>query len=147
MYKNVARKKYLLIAKKKCKSKREIRIGIRQQLQYVKRDLKYINTLLEKHPLAKSVLKKRDWKLLQVISELYRQQVEMYKKREHKILDRIVSIYQPHVRPMPRGKDRISTEFGRKQLVMLKDGYTHVALIGWDNYNKGPLTERKPGKV
>lgn len=139
MYRINARKKYLLIAKKKCKSKREIRRGIRQQLQYVKRDLKYINTLLEKHPLAKGVLKKRDWKLLQVISELYRQQAEMYKKREHKILDRIVNIYQPHVRPMPRGKDRVSTEFGSKQLVMLKDGYTHVALIGWDNYNEGPL--------
>jgi len=139
MYKKVARKKYLLIAKKKCKSKREIRRCIRQQLQYVKRDLKYINSLIEQHAVCKIVLKKRDWKLLQVISELYRQQAAMYKKREQKIEDRIVSIYQPHVRPMPRGKDRVSTEFGSKQLVMLKDGYTHVALIGWDNYNEGPL--------
>lgn len=139
MYKQVARKKYLLIAKKKCKSKREIRRGIRQQLQYVKRDLKYINSLIEQQAISKSVLKKRDWKLIQVISELHRQQAAMYKKKEQKIEDRIVSIYQPHVRPMPRGKDRVSTEFGSKQLVMLKDGYTHVSMIAWDNYNEGPL--------
>ncbi len=29
------------------------------------------------------------------------------------------------------------TEFGSKQLVMLKDGYTHVQIISWDNFNEG----------
>lgn len=70
---------------------------------------------------------------------MYRQQVEMYKKREQKITDRIVSIYQPYVRPMPRGKDRVSTEFGSKQLVLLKDGYTHIENLSWNNYNEGGL--------
>jgi len=41
------------------------------------------------------------------------------------------------VRPMPRGKDRVQTEFGSKQLVMLKDGYTHVQKISWDNFYEG----------
>lgn len=139
MYRKMARQKYLLLAKKKCKTRREIRKGIRQQLQYVKRDLKYMYSLIEKHLVCKDALKPRDWKLLQVTGELYRQQAEMYKKQEQRIEDRIVSIYQPHVRPMPRGKDRASTEFGSKQLVMLKDGYTHVERIGWDNFNEGPL--------
>src|SRR5205085_8763136 len=52
------------------------------------------------------------------------------------IADRIVSIYQPHVRPMPRGKDSRTTEFGSKQLVMQKDGYTHVHRIEWNNFNE-----------
>ncbi|WPQ60842.1 IS5 family transposase [Chitinophaga sancti] len=139
MYRNIARKQYLNIAKKKNKSKRDIRRGIRQQLQYVKRDLKYINWLIETGPTFKETLKPKEWTLIQVIQEMYRQQVEMYKKREQKISDRIVSIYQPHVRPMPRGKDRVSTEFGSKQLVLLKDGYTHIEKLSWDNYNEGGL--------
>jgi transposase, IS5 family len=139
MYRRIARKQYLNIAKKKNKSKRDIRRGIRQQLQYVKRDLKYINWLIESEATFKGALKMKDWRLIRVIQEMYHQQAEMYKNREHKISDRIVSIYQPHVRPMPRGKDRVSTEFGSKQLVMLKDGYTHIEKLSWDNYNEGSL--------
>jgi len=87
-------------------------------------------------------LNKRDWQLLRVIAELWRQQNQMYQNKVHSIEDRIVSIYQPHVRPIPRGKDKATTEFGSKQLVMQKDGYTHVYKIGWDNYNEAILLER-----
>jgi transposase, IS5 family len=137
MYKNNARKQYLTLAKKKKKTKKQIRKGLRSQLQYVSRDLKYINKLLEDHTPLKEALDKRDWKLLQVIHELYRQQQQMYTADKRSIEHRIVSIYQPRVRPMPRGKDRAQTEFGSKQLVMLKDGYTHVQQISWDNFNEG----------
>ena len=61
----------------------------------------------------------------------------MYKEDKRSIEHRIVSLYQPHVRPVPRGKDQVQTEFGSKQLVMLKDGFTHVQTIGWDNFNEG----------
>lgn len=137
MYKNKARQQYLSIAKKKKKTKKDIRKGLRRGLQYVSRDLKYINKLLEEHTTLKTALDKRDWKLLQVIHEVYRQQHEMHTEDKRTIEHRIVSLYQPHVRPMPRGKDRVQTEFGSKQLVMLKDGYTHVQTIGWDNFNEG----------
>lgn len=137
MYKNKARQQYLTLAKKKKKTKKQIRKGLRSQLQYVSRDLKYINKLLEEHATLKTALDKRDWKLLQVIHEVYRQQQQMYKEDRRTIEHRIVSLYQPHVRPMPRGKDRAQTEFGSKQLVMLKDGYTHVQKISWDNFNEG----------
>jgi len=137
MYKNKARQQYLTIAKKKKKTKKDIRKGLRRQLQYVSRDIKYINKLLEAHTTLKTALDKRDWKLLQVIHEVYRQQHQMYTEDKRTIEHRIVSLYQPHVRPMPRGKDRVQTEFGSKQLVMLKDGYTHVQTISWDNFNEG----------
>ncbi len=137
MYKNNARKQYLTLAKKKKKTKKQIRKGLRSQLQYVWRDLKYINKLLEDHTPLKKALDKRDWKLLQVVHEVYRQQQQMYTEDKRSIEHRIVSLYQPHVRPMPRGKDRAQTEFGSKQLVMLKDGYTHVQQISWDSFNEG----------
>jgi hypothetical protein len=137
MYKNKARQQYLSIAKKKRKTKKNIRKGLRSQLQYVSRDIKYINKLIEEHSTLRMALNKRDWKLLAVIHEVYRQQHEMYTEDKRTIEHRIVSLYQPHVRPMPRGKDRVQTEFGSKQLVMLKAGYTHVQTISWDNFNEG----------
>lgn len=137
MYKINARKDYLGLAKKKKKTKKNIRKGLRAQLQYVSRDLKHINKLLEENTSLKAALDKRDWKLLQVIHEVYRQQKEMYTEDKRSIEDRIVSLYQAHVRPMPRGKDRVQTEFGSKQLVMLKDGFTHVQKISWDNFYEG----------
>jgi len=137
MYKKKARQKYLTLAKKKKKTKKDIRKALRGQLQYVSRDIKYLNKLLEQHTTLKTVLNKRDWKLLQVIHEVYRQQQEMYTEDKRSIEHRIVSLYQPHVRPIPRGKDRVQTEFGSKQLIMLKEGYTHVQTISWDNFNEG----------
>lgn len=137
MYKNKARQQYLTLAKKKKKTKKEIRKGLRRQLQYVSRDLKYINELIAQHTTLRKALDKRDWNILQVIHEVYRQQHEMYTEDKRTIEHRIVSLYQPHVRPMPRGKDRVQTEFGSKQLVMLKDGYSHVQTINWDNFNEG----------
>ena len=83
------------------------------------------------------VLTPRDWELLDTIRKTYRQQFSMFTQQVHSIENRIVSIYQPHVRPIPRGKDRVSTEFGSKQLILLKDGFTHVQAISWDNFNEG----------
>lgn len=142
MYSEIARKRYLLVAKSKRKSRAALRKGIRQQLQYVKRDLGYIDAMVEMSELFRLSLDKRDWKLLMVIHELYRQQHWMYRHEEHSIADRIVNLYQPHVRPMPRGKDRVSTEFGSKQLVILKDGYAHVCRLEWDNFNDGVWLEQ-----
>src|SRR5215210_1860236 len=110
MYKNKARQQYLTLAKKK--TKKDIGKALRRQLQYVSRDIKYINHLLEQHQNLKTTLNKRDWKLLEVIHEVFRQQQEMYKEDKRTIEHRIVSLYQPHVRPIPRGKDRVQTEFG-----------------------------------
>jgi transposase, IS5 family len=141
-YKRKARRRYLVIVKKKNKTKKEIRKGLRQQLQYVKRDLGYIDDLLDKHATLRRALDKRDWKLIRALHETYRQQQEMYNENKHSIADRIVSIYQPHVRPMPRGKDKASVEFGSKQLLMYKDGYTHVHTIGWDNFNEGTCLQQ-----
>jgi hypothetical protein len=137
MYKNKARQQYLTVAKKKKKTKKDIRKALRHQLQYVSRDIKYINKLLEQQTTLKAALNKRDWKLLQVIHEVQRQQQEMFTEDKRTIEHRIVSLYQPHVRPIPRGKDRVQTEFGSKQLVMLKDGFTHMQTISWDNFNEG----------
>ena len=53
MYKNKARQQYLSIAKKKKKTKKDIRKGLRSQLQHVSRDIKYVDKLLGQHTTLK----------------------------------------------------------------------------------------------
>jgi IS5 family transposase len=46
-YRQEARKKYLMIAKKKRKSEKEIRRGIKEQLGYLRRNISHINKMLD----------------------------------------------------------------------------------------------------
>ena len=145
-YREKARKDYLKVAKKPRASKKQIRVGIRKQLQYIGRDLRYIKKLSfckdlgRVNPLKK--LNNRMYKNLLVISELYRQQKSMYERRSHKIADRIVSISQPHVRPIVRGKANAEVEFGAKLSVAMVDGYAFLEKISWDAFNEGGELKR-----
>ena len=134
-YRRVARKDYLNISKKKRKSKKTIRRGIKAQLQYVARDLRNIDQLLNK-PERLLVLIKRDKELLQTIRKVYEQQKWMYDNNKHSCPDRIVSIFQPHVRPIVRGKDKNNTEFGSKINISEVNGFCRIDRLSWDAYNE-----------
>jgi len=135
-YRRVARKAYLNISKKKSKTKKEIRRGIKAQLGYLGRNLKSIDKIFEQNPFAERFLNKSDYRYLLVIGTLYRQQLEMYTKGEHQIDNRIVSIHQPHIRPIVRGKEKYKTEFGPKINVSLQNGYTRINDIEYEAYNE-----------
>jgi len=120
-YRQKARKAYLQIVKHRRKSKKtKMRKAIRQQLQFLRRNLEHIRQLSELTPL--SALPGRLYQDLLVISELYRQQQEMYDRKVRSTPGRIVSISQPHVRPIVRGKDRSDVEFGAKVSVSMVNG-------------------------
>jgi len=65
-YRRKARKEFLLTIKKRRKSRKEIRRGIKGQLQYIRRDLKIVDGLLSK-PGRDTVLDKRDKNILKTI--------------------------------------------------------------------------------
>ncbi len=134
-YRQRARKQFLSVAKDKRISRKKMRRCRRQQLGYVRRNLKSIDRLAQHTGL--SVLSRRQYKELLVISEVLRQQQWMYKHRSRRIDDRIVSISQPHVRPIKRGKAGSDTEFGAKVSISLVDGVSFVDRISWDNFNEG----------
>lgn len=136
-YRRRARKEYLALAKKRKKSVKELRKGIRKQLNYLKRNLRTINMLLDGYAGREIPLEYKDFKTLWVISEIYRQQQEMYDQRRHRIDARIVSVSQPHVRPIVRGKPGKEVEFGAKISASVIDGYTFLERISWDAYNEG----------
>lgn len=133
-YRQRARRQFLSVAKDKRMSRQKIRKCLRQQLGYLRRNLKSIGQLAEQTGL--SCLPPRNYKDLLVISEVYRQQQWMYDNRSRRIDDRIVSISQPHVRPIKRGKAAAGTEFGAKVSISLVDGVSFVDTISWDNYNE-----------
>lgn len=135
-YRIKARKKYLNVAKKKKKTHKEIRKAVGAQLNFVRRDLNYIDKLLSGYPNFKGILDKHQIKYLQVVNETYRQQKEMHVNRSHSTSDRIVSIHQPYVRPMVRGKAGSNVEFGSKIGVCVHEGLTYLDNLSWNSYNE-----------
>lgn len=135
-YREVARREYVSYTKKRRHSAKEIRRAIRGQLQYLRRDLGYIDTMANETHTLLSTLPRGLYRKLLVIHEVYRQQKEMYDNGTNRCNDRIVSIDQPHVRPIVRGKAGCPTEFGAKIVVALIGGYAFIVQEGWDNYNE-----------
>jgi hypothetical protein len=131
-YRRKARKEYLAVSKKKHKTKKEIRKAVGKQLRYLRRNIKHIDKLLDFFEGQYFPLNKRDQKILWVIQLLYKQQEEMYREKK----DRIVNIYQPYVRPIPRGKEKASVEFGAKLGVSEVEGYCRINHLSWDAYNE-----------
>jgi len=138
-YRVKARQDYLAIAKQKRSSAKVRRRGIKQQLQYLRRNLGHIERLLAYWPEGTPVplprwLMYRYW----VIPHLYQQQQEMYRTKSRRCDDRIVSISQPYVRPIIRGKLGKPVEFGAKLSVSLSDeGLACVDHLRWDAFHEG----------
>ncbi|MBT9145759.1 MAG: hypothetical protein DDT42_01636 [candidate division WS2 bacterium] len=135
-YRRLARKIYLNVAKKKNKSKKEIRKGIGQQLRYLNRNLKNIDKLSDTTEGMSFPLEHRDQRIYRVIQHIYEQQYQMYKEHTHSVDSRIVNIYQPYVRPFVRGKDKAQVEFGAKPGVSIQNGYARINTLSWEAYNE-----------
>ena len=140
-YREVARRDYLAVAKQRRIQGKLLRKGLKQQLNYISRNLKHIDKLLEAGS-SLEVLSKRQLRDLWVVNELYRQQKEMFDKKECRIEDRIVSISQPHIRPIVRGKAKSKVEFGAKIAISLVDGYAFIDKLSWDNFNEGVMLKQ-----
>ena len=134
-YRQTARRDYLRIVKRRKKSRKLIRKGLRQQLNYVRRNLGHIDQLINAGATL-AVLNPREYKTLLVIHEVYRQQQHMYQHKQRRIDDRLVSIAQPHVRPIVRGKAGTPVEFGAKFAISCVAGYVFLDHLSWDNFNE-----------
>lgn len=137
-YRMNARKDYLSLAKRRKRGAKLIRKAIKKQLQYIRRDLCYIDDYLS-----------RGWELsprhtnrLAVIRKVYEQQKYMYENCTHTVPDRIVSISQPYIRPIVRGKAKTPTEFGAKLDVSIDDnGMARIEKQSFTAYSEGEVLE------
>ena len=113
-YRKKARKVYLALAKRRNPKTNKRRNGIRQQLQYLKRNLTHIDKLLNLVTDESTALTFPQRRQFWIIQHVYRQQEEMYRNRSQRCDHRIVSISQPYVGPVVRGKASKKVEFGAK---------------------------------
>ena len=86
MYRRNARKDYLNLAKCKKRTIKKIRKAIKQQLQYIRRNRKYIDTLVD----SGCKLTSKQVERLAVIDKVCEQQKYMYENKVHSVPDRIV---------------------------------------------------------
>ena len=137
MYRKNARKDYLSLAKCKKRSAKRIRKAVKQQLQYVRRDLRYVDEFLDLDDVS---LTEKQSEQLEVIRKVYEQQLFMYENKTHSVENRIVSISQPFIRPIVRGKARTPVEFGAKlDLSVDEYGMTRVEKLSFDAYNESEV--------
>ena len=139
-YRKVARMQYLNFAKKKNKAFKQIRKARKQQLQFLKRNLKRLDEVIQYVQQQNNSLRlpfeHRDLRILWAVRLVYAQQLQMHNENTNRIDDRIVSIYQPYVRPIMRGKARHKVEFGSKNGISLQHGYVLLEKLSWDAYNE-----------
>lgn len=135
-YRRNARKDYLALAKQRRRTSKAIRKAIKKQLQYIRRDLGFINTFVQE---GKELSPKEAARLL-VIQKVYEQQLYMYENKVHTVADRIVSISQPYIRPIVRGKAKSPTEFGTKLDLSVDDnGMARIERQSFDAYNESDV--------
>ena len=139
MYRQKARKDYLNLAKCKKRSRKKIRNAVKKQLQYVRRDLSYIDLYMEQDDIE---FTEKQMQRIRVIRELYEQQKYMYDNRVHSVKDRIVSISQPYIRPVVRGKAKTPVEFGAKLDMSIDEkGIARLEHLCFDAYNECDVLE------
>ena len=144
-YRQKARKDYLAVAKRRKPARKRLRRAIKQQLQYVRRNLKHIDSMLDGWSIdTPSPLSTRLLRAYWVIQHIYAQQNEMYHNKSKRCDDRIVSLHQPHLRPIVRGKQDAPVEFGAKLSVSMdQDGIACVDELRWDAFHEGGDLKRQ----
>jgi hypothetical protein len=98
----------------------------------LRRLLELHSALCEKHHVKFSRSKTEQ---LKTIHRLYQQQFK--KIHGEKIEDRIVSISKPYIRPIIRGKEVKSVEFGAKVNKIQVDGINFIEHFSYDAFNEG----------
>jgi hypothetical protein len=138
-YREVARRRFLKLNKRRRKSAKKIRKELRYQLGCIKRNLGYI----EAYELTYGTdrLFRIECDRLDTIKKFYPQQKEMFDNKSHSVADRIVSLSQPWIRPIVRGKTKSPTEFGAKISISVVNGYTFIDRLSFDAYNEGEAEE------
>jgi hypothetical protein len=131
-YRQIARREYLSIVRRKKKSAKFIRKQNKKLLQFLERDLRSISKL----QADGGVLTEKETETLVVIQEVAHQQREMLRTHSHSVGHRIVSVSQPYLRPIVRGKARAAVEFGAKLDLSVSGGFFHVERVSYEAFNE-----------
>lgn len=101
--------------------------------------LKEIREIERGHENAENLLTVREKSDLEIITRMYRQQKNHFRNNDSResIPNRIVSLSKPHLRPIVRGKEVKSVEFGAKVNNILVDGISFIEKQSFNAFNEG----------
>ena len=85
------------------------------------------------------LLNEKQLDILETVTRVYRQQKNHFKSGDSResIPNRIVSISKPYVRPIVRGKENKTVEFGAKSNNILIDGISFIEKVSFNAFNEG----------
>jgi len=126
------RKEYLSYQKSKKKTRRAEKKLRKKLIKYLRRLLELNSILSKQHNIT---LSHRLSKRLETIGNIYEQQIK--KVAGEQIENRIVSISKEYIRPIIRGKETKSVEFGAKVNKLQVDGISFIEHLGYDAFNEG----------
>ena len=139
------RTKYLDVAranmgytKQRKHSRSQTRSIVRRLLQLLGKILKEIRKMEREHAGAE-VLTDKERKTIGIVTKVYRQQSNHFESGNPResIPDRIVSVSKPYVRPIVRGKEVKSVEFGAKCNNIQVDGISFIEKLSFNAFNEG----------
>ena len=111
----------------------------RRLLDLLGKILKEIREIVRGHENTENLLTVREKSDIEIITKMYCQQKNHFQNNDSResIPNRIVSLSKPHLRPIVRGKEVKSVEFGAKVNNILVDGISFIEKLSFNAFNEG----------
>src|SRR6266498_2321153 len=122
---------YQKTRKKSRRAEKKLR---KKLLKFLLKLLQQLNALQEKYRLT---LPGKQQTKLHTIVKVYEQQHSKLYGHVTQIKDRIVSLSKPYIRPIVRGKETKTVEFGAKVNILQIDGINFIEHLSYDAFNEG----------
>jgi hypothetical protein len=103
-------------------------------IKFLLKLLQHLNALQEKYRLT---LPGKQQTKLRTIIKVYEQQHGKLYGEIKEIRNRIVSLSKPYIRPIVRGKETKTVEFGAKVNILQIDGINFIEHLSYDAFNEG----------
>ena len=129
----------LTYKKQRKHNKGQTRKMTRRLLELLSKILKEIRRIERENDGSEKLLTTREKNDINIITALFRQQKKHFQSKNcrESIPNRIVSISKPYVRPIVRGKEVKSVEFGAKCNNIMVDGLSFIEKLSFNAFNEG----------
>ena len=133
-------RKQLAYSKQKRKKPSVTKVRLRALLYLVTKGKHQLNELLKK-PEAMEHFSIKDLSIYLTVAKVLEQQQYMFDNNVRSVENRIVSIFKPYIRPIVRGKENKSVEFGMKVHKIQIAGISFVEHVSFDAFNESTRVE------
>jgi hypothetical protein len=128
-------KRYNNYSHKRKKTHKETKKRIRSLLYLLDKIIKHLQDLEQMHQ-ARLNLPDKYYSRLKIVRKVLKQQQEIFQSGKS-VSDRIVSISKSYIRPIVRGKEVKSVEYGAKVNMIQFDGINFIEHISFNAFNEG----------